>query len=94
MPATGERRAQPFVDDSLRSTLIQKPATERQHIGIIVLTSKMGFGFIVRIHRTNARNLIRRNGHADATSADQNAEVCSLVNDIFTDQLRVVGIID
>ena len=68
-------------------------AGEAKHVGVVVLARQRGGFVIANQRRADAGNLVRRDAHADARGADQQAELRLVRRHALRHRLGVIGII-
>lgn len=64
---------EPAIHDPEPQLWIEQPSAQRQNVGMVVFTAKLGLDFTVRVGRTDSRHLVPRNGYPDSRTTHQNS---------------------
>ena len=75
MPPTLVLRLQPGLDDHPGQLQADNPCAQRQDIGVVVLARKHGRIGLTADDRTDAFDLVGRDRHPHACTADQDSQV-------------------
>lgn len=93
MATTGERGFQPGIDDVLGG-VDGGLASEAEDVGVIVLAGDGGSGGIMHEAGLDTGVAIRRDAHADAGGADEDACIRAAIEHTGGHEFGVVGVID
>ena len=93
MAAAGKWGVEKCLDDARGDVGRREPLAERQHVGVVVLATEAGGGFVGRGDGANPGNLVRRDRHADPGAADEDAVIKPAIRDFGRDPGREIRIV-